>query len=388
VGDSLEVYLLNRLKLFTRYSALLLFAATTCFQLFSQETGSAKNSSSLLTPGEEKHLRNIRQLTFGGQNAEAYFSADDRMLSFQHQGEGVPCDQIYTMPVDTPDGKPATPKLISSGKGRTTCSYIFPSGDRMLYSSTQAASPECPPKPDYSHGYVWPIYSSYKIYTSKLDGSDVRLLTNAPGYNAESTISRDGKKIVFTSTRNGDLDIYTMNADGSDVKQLTHELGYDGGPFWSADGKKIVYRAQHPQTPQEIAEYKALYAQGLIRPGNLEIWVMNADGSNKHQVTRSWQRRYALRSFIPMAGASSSPRTWPIRPADAPSTSTSLTKTQPGWSGSRTIRTLTRSLCSPRMASGWYGLRTATAKCRTRRIFSLRIGCSRKTPLFAIRFLL
>ena len=251
------------------------------------------DSRLLLTPGEEKHLRNIRQLTFGGQNAEAYFSADDRMLSFQHQGEGVPCDQIYTMPVDTPDGKPATPKLISSGKGRTTCSYIFPSGDRMLYSSTQAASPECPPKPDYSHGYVWPIYSSYKIYTSKLDGSDVQLLTDAPGYNAESTISRDGKKIVFTSTRNGDLDIYTMNADGTDVKQLTHELGYDGGPFWSADGKKIVYRAQHPKTPQEIAEYKALYAQGLIRPGNLEIWVMDADGGNKHQVTHNGAANFA-----------------------------------------------------------------------------------------------
>ena len=137
---------MNRLKFFSRYLAVLLFAGATCFQLFSQETGSVKNSSSLVTPGEEKHLRNIRQLTFGGQNAEAYFSADDRMLSFQHQGDGVPCDQIYTMPVDTPDGKPATPKLVSSGKGRTTCSYIFPAGDRMLYSSTQAASPECPPQ--------------------------------------------------------------------------------------------------------------------------------------------------------------------------------------------------------------------------------------------------
>ena len=181
--------------------------------------------ANLLYPGEEKHLRNVRQLTFGGQNAEAYFSIDDKMLSFQHQGNGVSCDQIYTMPVDTPDGKPATPKLISSGKGRTTCSYIFPAGDRLLYSSTDATSPECPPKPDYSHGYVWPIYSSYKIYTAKLDGSDRKLLTDAPGYNAEATISRDGKKIVFTSTRNGDLDIYTMNADGSNVKQLTHELG-------------------------------------------------------------------------------------------------------------------------------------------------------------------
>ena len=249
--------------------------------------------ANLLYPGEEKHLRNVRQLTFGGQNAEAYFSIDDKMLSFQHQGNGVSCDQIYTMPVDTPDGKPATPKLISSGKGRTTCSYIFPAGDRLLYSSTDATSPECPPKPDYSHGYVWPIYSSYKIYTAKLDGTDRKLLTDAPGYNAEATISRDGKKIVFTSTRNGDLDIYTMNADGSNVKQLTHELGYDGGPFFSPDGKKIVYRAEHPKTPEEVVDYKALYAQGLIRPGNLEIWVMDADGSHKRQVTRNGAANFA-----------------------------------------------------------------------------------------------
>jgi TolB protein len=175
-------------------AVLLLFTAATSLPSRAQQPSEASNTSpSLLVPGEEQHLRNIRQLTFGGQNAEAYFSADDRMLSFQHQGEGVPCDQIYTMPVDTPDGKPATPKLVSTGKGRTTCSYIFPSGDRMLYSSTHAASPECPPKPDYSKGYVWPIYDDYKIYTAKLDGSDLRLLTDAPGYNAEATISRDGK---------------------------------------------------------------------------------------------------------------------------------------------------------------------------------------------------
>ena len=257
------------------------------------KSNASANGDSLLLPQEQKHLRNVRQLTFGGQNAEAYFSADDKLLSFQHQGEGVPCDQIYIMMVDTPDGKPATPKLVSTGKGRTTCSYIFPSGDRMLYSSTHASSPECPPKPDYSHGYVWSIYSSYKIYTSRLDGSDLHLLTDAPGYNAEATITRDGKKIVFTSTRNGDLDIYTMDADGSNVKQLTHELGYDGGPFWSYDGKKIVYRAEHPRTPEEIADYKALYDKGLIRPGNLEIWVMDADGSNKRQVTNNGAANFA-----------------------------------------------------------------------------------------------
>jgi TolB protein len=261
--------------------------------LFPQNPPSTAASGALTVPGEEKHLKNVRQLTFGGQNAEAYFSFEDKYLIFQHQGEGVPCDQIYSIPVDTPDGKPAAPKLISTGKGRTTCAYYFPSGDRVLFSSTHASSPDCPPKPDYSRGYVWPIYNTYQIFTAKPDGSDLKQLTNARGYNAESTITRDGKHIVFTSTRNGDLDIYTMNADGSNVKQLTHELGYDGGPFWSYDGKKIVYRAQHPKTPEEIADYKDLLSKGLIRPGNLEIWVMNADGSNKRQVTRNGAANFA-----------------------------------------------------------------------------------------------
>jgi TolB protein len=267
--------------------AILLAGAAAMVSRGQQAAEAPKTIAPLMLPEEEKHLKNVRQLTFGGQNAEAYFSLDDKQLIFQHQGKDVPCDQIYTIPVDTPDGKPATPKLVSTGKGRTTCSYIFPAGDRILFSSTHTASADCPPKPDYSRGYVWPIYPTYQIYTAKPDGSDLKQLTNAAGYNAEATITRDGKHIVFTSTRNGDLDIYTMNADGTDLKQLTHELGYDGGPFWSYDGKKIVYRAEHPTTPEQIKDYKDLLAQNLIRPGNLEIWVMNADGSNKHQVTRN-----------------------------------------------------------------------------------------------------
>jgi Tol biopolymer transport system component len=140
---------------------------------------------------------------------------------------------------------------------------------------------------------VWPIYDTYEIYTAKRDGNDLRRLTNSPGYDAETTISRDGKSLVFTSMRNGDLDVYTMNADGTNVRQLTHELGYDGGPFFSYDGKKIVYRAQHPKTPEEVADYKALLARGLIRPGNLEIWVMDADGGHKHQVTHNGAANFA-----------------------------------------------------------------------------------------------
>src|SRR5436305_10121629 len=247
------------------------------------QTANAQDASPSLALPREKHLRNVRQLTFGGQNAEAYFSADDRYLIFQHQGSDVPCDQIYTIPVETPDGKSAQPKLVSTGKGRTTCSYFFPAGDRILFSSTHGAGPECPPKPDYSHGYVWPIYDTYDVYTAKLEGSDLRRLTNSPGYDAEATISRDGKKIVFTSTRNGDLDIYTMDADGSHVRQLTHELGYDGGAFFSFDGKKIVYRAEHPSTEKEIAEYKDLLSRGLIRPGKLEIRI-HLDESETYQI--------------------------------------------------------------------------------------------------------
>lgn len=267
-------------------SVAMVIAAASLF-LLSQTVPAPKPESAPLALPEEKHLKNVRQLTFGGQNAEAYFSADDRWLIFQHQGKDVPCDQIYLMPVETADGRPPEPRLVSTGKGRTTCGYFFPAGDRILFSSTHLASVACPPPPDYSKGYVWPIYDSYRIFTARPDGSDLRQLTSAPGYNAEATISRDGKKIVFTSTRDGDLDIYTMNADGTGVRRLTQELGYDGGAFFSYDGKKIVYRADHPTTKEQIADYKDLLARGLIRPGNLEIWVMDADGRNKHQVTHN-----------------------------------------------------------------------------------------------------
>lgn len=264
---------------------------------------SAGNGPNAVTFAGETHLANIRQITFGGQNAEAYFSADDKQLIFQHQGQfydpqsksslgaDVPCDQQYTIAIDA-GGAASAPKRVSNGEGRTTCGYFFPAGNRILYSSTFAGGAACPPPADYSQGYVWPIYSTYSIYTAAPDGSDIRPLA-ANGYNAESTITRDGKHIAFTSTRNGDLDIYTMDADGSNVRQLTHELGYDGGPFWSYDGTKIVYRAEHPQTPAQVADYKSLLARGLIRPGNLELWVMNADGSGKHQVTHNGAANFA-----------------------------------------------------------------------------------------------
>ncbi len=235
----------------------------------------------------EKHLRNIKQLTFGGENAEAYFSSDGKQLIFQSTRDGRGCDQIYMMNVDG-----SNVKMISNGDGRTTCSYFFPGEKRVLYSSTHGVDKQCPPKPDFSKGYVWAVYPSFDIFIAKPDGSDLKQLTNTPGYDAETTITLDGKKLVFTSMRDGDLDIYTMDANGKNVRRLTNELGYDGGPFWAYDGKQIVYRANHPKTDQQKAEYIDLLKQNLIHPSALEIWVMNADGSNKRQVTSNGKANF------------------------------------------------------------------------------------------------
>jgi TolB protein len=244
-------------------------------------------SDQLLRLPEEKHLENIKQLTFGGENAEAYFSADGKQLIFQSTRDARECDQIYTMNVDGSDVR-----MISTGAGRTTCSYFFPGARRVLYSSTYLGAKECPPRPDFSKGYVWAIYPSFDIFTALPDGSDLKQLTRTPGYDAETTISKDGR-LVFTSMRDGDLDIYTMDSNGRHVRRLTTELGYDGGPFWSSDGKQIVYRAYHPQTEKEKSDYLSLLKQNLIRPTTLEIWVMNADGSQKLQITHNGKANFA-----------------------------------------------------------------------------------------------
>jgi Tol biopolymer transport system component len=265
---------------------LLLFGLFLLVGSFAQTPPS--QSSGVEIPAE-KHLRNVRQLTFGGENAEAYFSGDGRELIFQSKRDQLECDQIFTMRTDGSDVH-----MVSTGAGRTTCSYFFPNHKRILYSSTHGTARACPPRPDYSKGYVWPVYAGYDIYTAKPDGSELKQLTATPGYDAEATISTDGKKIVFTSLRDGDLDIYTMDADGRNVKRLTNELGYDGGPFFSRDGRQIVYRAYHPQTAAEIARYKQKLVEGVIEPTVFELWLMNADGSNKRQVTH-----LSVASFAP-----------------------------------------------------------------------------------------
>lgn len=237
---------------------------------------------------DEVHLQGARQLTFGGENAEAYFSGDDRQLILQSTHGEYRCDQIFTLPVSGGELK-----LLSTGRGRTTCAYFFPSAERILYSSTHLGGDSCPPPPDYSQGYVWALYPSYDIFIADQGGGGLTRLTDAPGYDAEATISRDGKKIVFTSVRDGDLDIYSMDADGGNLKRLTNELGYDGGPFFSYDGTKIVYRAYHPKAESERADYQRLLTQNLIRPTRLEIFVMDADGSNKRQLTDNGAANFA-----------------------------------------------------------------------------------------------
>lgn len=233
-----------------------------------------------LSDGRESHLADLRMLTHGGQNAEAYWSPDGRQLIFQSTRPPFECDQIFRMPADG-SGAPA---LVSTGKGRTTCSYFMPDGQRVLYSSTHAAGDACPPAADRSRGYVWAVYPAYDIWTARPDGSDLRRLTDNQAYDAETTVcNRDGS-LIFTSDRDGDLDLYRMDADGSHVRRLTSAPGYDGGAFFSPDCKKIVWRASRPQGA-ELEDYRRLLAQGLVRPGKLEIWVANADGSDARQLT-------------------------------------------------------------------------------------------------------
>ena len=242
-------------------------------------------SAIVLLSGEqtasEKHLKNLRQLTSGGENAEAYFSFDGKKLIFQSTRTAWPCDQIYVMNIDG-----SGVQQVSTGKGRTTCAYFLKDGKRFLYSSTHLGSAECPPKPDYSRGYVWPIDKNFDIFLSDFKGKLTRL-TETPGYDAEATVSPDGKKVVFTSVRDGDLELYSMNIDGTGVRRLTHRVGYDGGAFFSPDGRKIVYRASYPADEKAKARYQALLGEHLVEPRQLDLYVMNADGSSPVQVTNN-----------------------------------------------------------------------------------------------------
>ena len=232
----------------------------------------------LAYPGEG-HLARLQQLSFGGQNAEAYFSHDGRELIFQSTRDELQCDAIFRMRTDG-----SQVRQLSSGKGVTTCAFISPDDRSIIYASTHLAHDQCPPKPDHSRGYVWPLYSSYDIFTAGPEGEDPVPLTRTEGYDAEAVFSPRGDRIIFTSLRSGDLELYLMNPDGSGVEQLTDTAGYDGGAFFSRDGNWIVWRASRPEG-QALADYRALLAEGLIRPGKLELFIMNLEERRPIQIT-------------------------------------------------------------------------------------------------------
>jgi Tol biopolymer transport system component len=245
----------------------------------------------------EKHFRNIQQLTFGGDNAEAYWSYDGKYIIFQRTNakEGLLCDQIFIGKVPAP-GEAFTYKMVSSGKGRTTCAFFLPDGKHFIYASTHLGADSCPPVPDrakYGNKYIWPLYDTYDIFMADLDGKIVKQLTTAKGYDAEATLSPDGKKMIYCSDKDGDLDLYVMDLATGKEKRVTNTLGYDGGAWFSRDGKKIVWRASRPETEAEIKEYKELLAEGMVAPTHMEVWVADADGSHAKQITNLAQANWA-----------------------------------------------------------------------------------------------
>ena len=269
-------------------SLILAISVAGCTSKTAQETTKEipeADTTSLIYP-EENHFANMKQLTFGGDNAEAYWSFNGEKIVFQsnYTEWDVSCDQIFVTDPDTPlTGKP---QMISTGLGRTTCAYFMPGDSTVVYASTHLGNEACPAEPERDAGrYVWPIYDSYDIFVSDLEGNLIKQLTDEPGYDAEATLSPQGDKIVFTSDRSGDLELYTMNIDGSDVQQVTYELGYDGGAFFSPDGTQLIFRASRPQTDEQQAEYKELLALGLVKPTDMVLFICNVDGSELRQLT-------------------------------------------------------------------------------------------------------
>jgi TolB protein len=246
----------------------------------------------------EKHFANIQQLTFGGDNAEAYWSYDGKYIIFQRTNakEGLKCDQIFIGKVPTKPGEKFIYKMVSTGKGRTTCAFFLPDGKHIIYASTHLGADSCPPTPDrakYGNRYIWPLYDSYDIFMADLDGKIVKQLTTAKGYDAEATLSPDGKKMIYCSDKDGDLDLYVMDLATLKEKKVTNTLGYDGGAWFSPDGKQIVWRASRPSSATEVKEYKELLAEGMVAPTNMEVWVADADGKNAKQITKLGQANWA-----------------------------------------------------------------------------------------------
>lgn len=289
---SLLLYLLLIFKIISMKKALyfsLVFFFCVSVKAQPASTGEAKFSDTIHFP-LEKHFANVQQLTFGGDNAEAYFSFDGKWLIFQRTNpkDGIECDQMFIGKIPTRQGEKFEPRAISSGKGRTTCGAFLKDGKHVIYASTYLGGDSCPPVPDrkkYGNKYIWPLYDSYDIFMADLDGKIIKQLTNSKGYDAEATVSPDGKKMLYTSTKDGDVDLYIMDLETGKEKRITNTLGYDGGAWFSPDGTKIIWRASRPKTEAEIKEYKELLAENLVAPTSMEVFIADADGSNAKQVT-------------------------------------------------------------------------------------------------------
>lgn len=269
----------------------------------SSKIASASPAVDTLKYAEEMHFKNIQQLTFGGDNAEAYWSYDGKYLVFQRTNskDGIPCDQIFVGKVPTKKAEKFNYKMVSTGKGRTTCAFFTKDGKHIIYASTHLGSEACPPTPDrakYGNKYIWPLYNTFDIFMADLNGKIVKQLTNSKGYDAEATLSPDGKKMIYTSTKDGDIDLYIMDLASGKEQRITNMTGYDGGAWFSPDGTKLIWRASRPKTESEIKEYKDLLAENLVAPTNMEVWVANADGSNPQMVTNLEKANWAP-NFMP-----------------------------------------------------------------------------------------
>ncbi len=260
-------------------------AATAAGRAWPPAPFGGKPVDHLILP-EERHFAHLWQLTSGGENAEAYFSAAGDSLCFQRRDEsrGIACDRIFVLEKD------GTVRPVSSGRGVTTCAYFYPDG-RLLFASTHGHMSDCPPPVDPQEfqrlGYFWRVFPEYDVWVSEPSDGELLPLTDSWGYDAEATVSPRGDRIVFTSARTGDLELWTCDLDGRDLLQVTHTPGYDGGAFFSNDGRRLVFRSQAftPGKEQEEQAFHAeLLAQGKVNPTRMELQLCDADGANRRAI--------------------------------------------------------------------------------------------------------